>query len=370
MKKETFDQLIDRYLQGLASPEEKTLIESYLDKLEKNPLRLSPQEEQAARIRMLGNIQSGMIPQKNPVIPISWRKFAAAAIIIGIIATSIYFLTRNTQTPANLNIALTDIPPGRDAAILTLADGRQIILDSTQGTITNHNGIQIINLAGRLTYEGETPSGETVYNTVTTARGNQYQLQLEDGTKVWLNSASSLRYPIAFKGEERTVELTGEGYFEVARNKAKPFRVKTASQEIQVLGTHFNISSYGDEETIQTTLIEGSVKITEKGASLVLKPGQQALSGNTGMELITDVDLDKVTAWKTGWFDFDASDLKTIMRQVSRWYDVEVIYQGKPTSEKFGGRINKNVPLSRVLKSLEVSGTKFQLEGKVLKVIP
>jgi ferric-dicitrate binding protein FerR (iron transport regulator) len=261
--------------------------------------------------------------------------------------------------------------PGRDAAILTLSDGSQVVLDSTKGTIiNNNNGVQIINTAGLLSYVGEGVSGEIVYNTISTARGNRYQLLLGDGTKIWLNSATSLKYPVAFNGKERRVELTGEGFFEVAKDKTKPFSVVTSSQEIRVLGTHFNVSSYKDEETVQTTLIEGSVSVKDKRTAVVLKPGSQAMSNASGLHVNTDVDTDKVISWKQGWFDFDGMDFKMILRQVSRWYDVDVVYKGNIPDEKFGGRIKRDVPLSQVLQLLQNRGVKFQLQGNVITVMP
>jgi ferric-dicitrate binding protein FerR (iron transport regulator) len=260
--------------------------------------------------------------------------------------------------------------PGRDAAILTLSDGSQILLDSTKRTITNNNGVQIINTAGLLSYAGEGVSGKTVYNTISTARGNKYQLLLGDGTKVWLNSASSLKYPVAFTGRDRKVEFTGEGFFEVAKDKTKPFSVVTSRQEIRVLGTHFNVSSYKDEETVQTTLLEGSVSVKDKSTAVVLKPGSQALSDGSGLQVKTDVDTEKVISWKEGWFDFDGMDLKMILRQVSRWYDVDVVYKGSISDERFGGRIKRDVPLSRVLQLLQNTGAKFQLQGNVITVMP
>jgi ferric-dicitrate binding protein FerR (iron transport regulator) len=213
-------------------------------------------------------------------------------------------------------------------------------------------------------------SGEIVYNTISTARGNKYQLLLGDGTKVWLNSATSLKYPVAFKGRDRRVELTGEGFFEVAKDKTKPFSVVTSSQEITVLGTHFNVNSYKDEETVQTTLLEGSVSVRDTRTAVVLKPGSQALSDGSGLQVKKDVDTDKVISWKQGWFDFDGMDLKMILRQVSRWYDVDVVYKGSISNERFGGRIKKDVPLSRVLQLLQNTGGKFQLQGNVVTVMP
>jgi ferric-dicitrate binding protein FerR (iron transport regulator) len=299
-----------------------------------------------------------------------WAWMAAAALILLVLSTWWIF---PAPKPSPSTLQLTQVKyamPGRDAATLTLADGSQVVLDSTKGTITNNNGVQIINTAGLLSYVDEGVSGEIVYNTISTARGNKYQLLLGDGTKVWLNSATSLKYPVAFKGRDRRVELTGEAFFEVAKDKTKPFSVVTSSQEITVLGTHFNVNSYKDEETVQTTLLEGSVSVRDTRTAVVLKPGSQALSDGSGLQVKKDVDTDKVISWKQGWFDFDGMDLKMILRQVSRWYDVDVVYKGSISNERFGGRIKKDVPLSRVLQLLQNTGGKFQLQGNVVTVMP
>ncbi|MBL7750871.1 MAG: FecR domain-containing protein [Chitinophagaceae bacterium] len=303
------------------------------------------------------------------------RWWAAAAILV--LGISSYFLILNKQVTSIRNPIANnlpkDLPPGREAATLTLNDGRQILLDSTTGTITDANGIQIINVDGLLSYQGEATGDQVVlYNTITTARGNQYQLQLEDGSKVWLNSASSLRYPVAFKGNDREVELTGEGYFEVAHNPTMSFKVKTHKQVVEVLGTHFNINSYNDENAVRTTLFEGSVRVQSgvgNQESVVIKPGQQSIL-TSDQQLITSnkVDLEKIIAWKNGWFEFDQVDIGTIMRQVSRWYDVDIEIKGKGSKEKFGGRLSRNLPLSAVIEMMKVNGVECELDGKSLVV--
>jgi ferric-dicitrate binding protein FerR (iron transport regulator) len=217
-----------------------------------------------------------------------------------------------------------------------------------------------------------------VYNTVSTARGNQYQLILADGSKVWLNSASSLRFPTSFTGNSREVELDGEGYFEIAKDASKPFHVKTRTQDIEVLGTHFNVNAYTDEEAVKTTLLEGKVKIVNGQWSMVngakqaveLKPGEQAVqTAHSPFTIHHSPDIDQVMSWKNGWFEFEESDIKTIMRQISRWYDVDIRYEIKTDSEKYGGRISRNLHLSNILKMLENYGVHFKLEGKKLTVI-
>jgi len=351
-------------------------------------------------------ILSAKEPAVAPVIKIfPWRRVAAAAIIILMLGAGSYFLFFNKSTLSKFTLSKVeglkgknDVAPGGNKAILTLSNGKQIILDSAaNGTITQQGNTKIIKLdSGQLAYSAAgSPLGvggeAGAFNTITTPRGGQYQIILADGSKVWLNSASSLKYPTAFAGKERNVELTGEGYFEVAHNAAKPFKVLVNGIEVLDLGTHFNINAYDDESSIKTTLLEGSVKVTlspetvtlspSKGesAGVRLKPGQQAQvtpeqrpdkSGGAGGVSVQTVDLNEVIAWKKGLFEFNKTDLQTIMRQISRWYDVDVVYEGKPNDNRFGGGISKNLPLSNVLKLLEANGVKFTLEGKVLKVKP
>lgn len=376
MDKNTFFGLLDSYLAGTASPAETKLLEEYYRRLEAGGLTgLSADEEQKLKERMYQVISSEI---GRPVVRsiFNWRKIAVAASILLSIGIGSYFTFFAPRPPkGGVPVAVNqakDIAPGRDAAMLTLADGRKIILDSTTGTITDANGIQIINVKGLLTYQGDASSGEVVYNTITTARGNQYQLQLEDGTKVWLNSASSLRYPVAFRGDNREVELTGEGYFEVTHNPSMPFKVRTDKQMVEVLGTHFNINSYGDEDAVRTTLLEGSVRIQSGVGSResgVIKPGQQSVL-NEKLTINNNADIEKIMAWKNGWFEFDQLDLGAIMRQVSRWYDVDIAYEGKLTNEKFGGRISKNLPLSAVMEMMKANGVECKLNGKTLNVKP
>jgi ferric-dicitrate binding protein FerR (iron transport regulator) len=387
MDKQAFLRMLDKYQDGIASPAEKTLIEEYYRRLEKaGTTELSAEEEIALRQAMYKNITAGMAERETPVVPIRRKNYslaaAAAVLLLAIGAGSYYWLFKEQTTqPRNNGMAKAkhhDLPPGRDAATLTLADGRTIVLDSASGTISKQGGATVINLNGQVSYAragDKNAPVQVVYNTITTARGNQYQLILADGSKVWLNSASSLRFPTAFTGDKREVELDGEGYFEVAKNAAKPFHVKTSTQDIEVLGTHFNVNAYKDEETIKTTLLEGRVKVGNRQSAIgnenatILKPGQQAIAENNAIKVTDNVDIDQVMAWKNGWFEFDSTDIKTIMRQISRWYDVDVRYEVKPTNETYGGRISRNLNLSNILKMLETYGVHYRLENKTLVVV-
>jgi transmembrane sensor len=390
MDKQSFFSLLDKYQDGTASSAEKALIEAYYQRLEKaGTTELSAEEATALKEAMYQQIAANIQLSDTKVIPIKRKNYnlvAAAAVLLTVIGAGSYFWLFNkpTELPATskAQVKPKDLPPGRDAAVLTLADGQTIILDSASGTISKQGGATVINVKGKVSYDHSSlPTsregrGEpaVVYNTVTTARGNQYQLILADGSKVWLNSASSLRFPTSFTGNSREVELDGEGYFEIAKDASKPFHVKTRTQDLEVLGTHFNVNAYNDEEATKTTLLEGKVKVSQSATgnrqSAILKPGEQAvLVVNSPFTIDHSPDLDQVMAWKNGWFEFDNTDIKTIMRQISRWYDVDIRYETKTNNETYGGRISRSLNLSNILKMLESYGVHYRLEGKTVNII-
>jgi ferric-dicitrate binding protein FerR (iron transport regulator) len=302
-----------------------------------------------------------------------WYAAAAAVLIAG--SFTVYQLStkqnikRETAETAPIK---QDVSPGGNKAVLTLSDGSTIILDSAaNGNLANQGNVKVIKLDGKLTYSGkEKGTGETSYNTITTPRGGQYQLVLSDGSTVWLNAASSLKYPVTFNGNERKVEVTGEAYFEVAKNTSMPFKVMIPEKgEVEVLGTHFNINAYSDEEGVRTTLLEGSVDVSAaNGKSVRLLPGQQAKIDNS-ISIQSNVDTDEIIAWKTGWFNFDHTDISSIMRQVSRWYDVDVVFQGQPGKKTFSGIVSRDNKISEVLKIMEKAGVVFRIEGKQITVL-
>ena len=304
-------------------------------------------------------------------------RWSAAAALIGIVVTWYLVPTKKAAIPPPAVAIKHDRPPGGDVATLTLADGSKITLDSAvNGVLAQQGNTKIAKLAnGQLAYNtlNEKPTA-LLFNTLATPRGGQYKLILPDGTGVWLNAASSITYPASFTGNERVVRITGEVYFEVRKDPARSFHVSfntgTDSGKIEVLGTHFNINAYRDEESVRTTLLEGSVKVVGKG-STVLKPGQQVQLDNTGhASPAREVDLEDVMAWKNGIFHFDHSDIGTVMRQIARWYDVEVVFEGQPTTEKFDGDIARNSRLSEVFKILELSKVHFKVEDKRVTVMP
>ncbi len=321
--------------------------------------------------------------------------WAAAAVLLLSAGTFMWWNRRIiTPKPAVVqeqpnNQLKNDVQPGGNKALLTLGNGATIILDSAHtGALAQQGNIQVIKLNdGQLSYNQAAKNGASplttdhsplTYNTLSTPRGGQYQLVLPDGSTVWLNAASSIRFPTAFTGNERNVELTGEAYFEVKKNAAMPFTVKMNNgAAVKVLGTNFNINAYDDEEAIQTTLLEGSVEVVNgqwsmaNGKTAILKPGEQvAMKANSPFTIHHSPDLEEVLAWKNGAFQFNGATIETVMRQVSRWYDVEVEYNGK-ISLHFAGAISRNVNISQVLEMLEkAGGIKTSIKGKKVIVAP
>lgn len=301
-----------------------------------------------------------------------WLRYAAAAVLLlSAGAVLDYGLHRHKQKePIAVRPPHTDIGPGKDQAILTLAGGKEVVLDSTaKGTISNQGGTSVNNINGRISYKAGSGVKEILYNTVTTARGNQYQLVLPDGTKVWLNASSSVRFPTAFTGAERRVQMTGEGYFAVAKDARHPFIVDFNHTEVKVLGTEFNIMAYSDETADQTTLVEGRIGVGNGSEERILEPGKAALVRD-GHIIVQQPDIDDVTAWKYGLISFNHVNLHTVMRQISRWYNVDVRYQGEVPDRKFGGVIDRKVNLSVILDFLQSMGVHYRLDGNAITLTP
>ena len=317
---------------------------------------------------------------KLPIKMIYLQRIAAAAIIIGAICFVGYFsIQKPVINPVaaiakqRAQLLAADALPGSKGAVLTLSNGQQIILDSAvNGQLALQGGATIINKNGEVVYDvKKADAGEVLYNTMSTAKGRQYQLILSDGTKVWLNSASSIRYPAAFAGNVRTVAITGEAYFEVAKDKAKPFIVTVNNMEVKVLGTHFNINAYADEEAIKTTLLEGSVQVSNAADVAMLVPGQQSRLYKTGaIQTISNADLEEAVAWKNGVFIFNNADIQAVMRQVGRWFDLEIAYEGDIPKDSFGGKLPMDAKVTEVLAALQQTQVHFRIEGKRLIVMP
>lgn len=315
--------------------------------------------------RLEGKILKRAIKNNIP----SWIKYSAAALIVLALGISLVTFNKNQPSEKPNKGEVASISPGRNVAILTLADGTVINLDKEQvGKLSIKGNTNIVKKAdGEIVYQSDNdPKAVSSYNTLSTPRGGQYQIILPDGTKAWLNAASSIDYPTAFGKKTRNVRIKGEVYFEVMHNKSKPFVVEADGQSIQVLGTHFNVNSYKDEAVIRTTLVEGSVKVTShSNRSLLLKPGEQSIvvpgEERIGVEM---VDTEAATGWKDGYIHFNNTDLKGVLRQLARWYDIDIDMTGIPAA-KLNGIISRNVDLSVVLRAIKAtSNVHLEIENK------
>ena len=307
-----------------------------------------------------------------------WKRFTAAAAVLVVLSYGVYQYLQPDKIAENKTTKVKplqhDALPGGNKALLTLADGKTIILDNANNGTLAKQGTTIIDKKanGQLVYNmaNTTDANAPIsINTIATPRGGQYQIILPDGTKVWLNAASSLRFPTRFTGSSREVEITGEAYFEVTKNEKMPFHVKTNRAVVEVLGTHFNVMAYDDEKTMKTTLLEGAVNIKNGTAINRLKPGQQAQIYAGGATNITsDIDVEEETAWKNGMFQFNDVNVDVIFRQAARWYDLDVVYKGDVPAKKFTGRISRNVKASSLLAILNYFDIDAKIEGKNIVV--
>jgi transmembrane sensor len=297
---------------------------------------------------------------------------AAAAVLLLLLGSAAYLLLSN-KLQQQMVIIQDDIHPGTSGATLTLADGSKIALDSTgKEALPTQGSTRLIKQDNdQLAYQPGAASKETVFNTLATTRGKQFRVTLPDGTRVWLDAASSLHYPTAFTGKERKVSVSGEAYFEVVKDPSMPFMVTAGNMEVRVLGTDFNINAYSDEPGTKTTLLTGSIKVTSGTDHLLVKPGQQAdFNATAGLRLLDGADINQAIAWKNGLISFRSAGLSTIMRQISRWYDVDIIYEGNIPERNFTGEVSRNADLSKLLKILTANGIHFKINGRQLTVMP
>lgn len=362
---ERYRQLAARMLNGTITPEEEAELLAWYDEDDGRPLEV-PHSREALRARLLNNIQKDI----TPVIPMRARfvRLTAAAAVLAVISlTGWYFLKQTAATKPSAagteQLAQQDLQPGTDGAVLRLANGTTIVLD------TAGNGL----LAGSISKAGNSlivgdadnkPAAGALHS-LTTPRARQQQLVLPDGTHIWLNAESSIRFPAAFTGKTREVEITGEAYFEVAKDAGKPFIVHAQKTSVEVLGTHFNVMAYHNEPAIQTTLLEGAVKVNAGQQHLLLKPGQQGITNAAGeMKLIKDADTDMAVAWKNGEQVFRNTPLTAILRQVERWYDVDVVYTDKlPEDITFSGEVPRGVTLGELLRVFESNKLHFTINA-------
>lgn len=307
------------------------------------------------------------------------RAASVAAVLVLAVGLGFYFYGgRSAGRLLSGNVppkdAVEEVLPGGNRAVLSLSDGSTIVLDSVgNGLLATLGGTSVTKTAGgRVVLRelgGYAPPSLRAYNRLTTPRGGQYRIVLPDGTKVWLNAASSLRFPSSFSGSERRVELTGEAYFEVAKNREMPFRVVSGDQVVEVLGTHFNISAYPEEATVSTTLLEGSVRVSRTGSgdSRLLEPGEQSEVGGDGIR-VERVDAGRAVAWKNGYFVFSHESIGSIMRKISRWYDIDIAYKGDVTRERFVGLVSRFENVSAVLEMLQLTGSvRFDIQSSLDK---
>ena len=313
------------------------------------------------------------VPKSNGKTLHLWVRIAVVAAALAIVCTGIYFFYyKSAELPVSADLLVKDVKPGGFGATLTLANGRKISLASaSKGEIGRESGIVITKSEdGRLVYEIKNGDADpNALNTLSTARGETYQVRLPDGSLVYLTAASSLTYTTALidKGK-RMVKLVGEGYFEISKDVLHPFVVKTNKQEVEVLGTHFNINSYADDETEKTTLLEGSVKLSASGTSKVLKPGQQAKLNGDKIQ-VTETDTDLAVAWKNNEFVVESEHIENIMKMIERWYNVEVIYTAEKSNQRFSGKFSRFDNLSKVLEILESTGeARFDIKGRTVYV--
>jgi ferric-dicitrate binding protein FerR (iron transport regulator) len=375
MDPQEIENLFERYNNGEATPEERALVETWYLTYGGKKTDPLPGQVKTDQQESLNELLSQINPERR-----LWPRFAAAASILLFISIGGWLFishkkSQDNQYAAN-QVARKQILPGGNKAIITLSDGTNITLgDAKIGLLATQGNTQIDQTQhGQIRYAAteasDTKSSNALmYNTASTPRGGQYQLVLSDGTKVWLNASSSIRFPVVFKGSERRVQITGEAYFEVAHNAAMPFRVEARGQTVEVLGTHFNVNAYDDEASVKTTLLEGSVKVTAEGGSATIKPGEQA-DLKDGKLSVDEVDVGDVVAWKNGYFSFKDDDLKGVMRQISRWYDVDITYDGNIPERKFSGEIARNTNISQMLDILTFKKIHYKITGNQIIIKP
>ncbi|TZF82619.1 FecR family protein [Pedobacter sp. BS3] len=364
-------KMIQRYLADKATPAEKSFLKayySYFDKEQDIISQLKIEEKKLLEEQLETGIWNIVEAKERKPVRFLWTRIAAAAMLLFSLSTGIYMLVKHPgkaeQTARKAKPG--DILPGTNKAVLTLANGKKIALDNARnGVIAQQEDTYIQKTAdGKIIYslqaDGTTnvSSSALAYNTIEVPKAGQFQLVLPDGTRVWLNSQSTLRYPTKFDKNERNVELSGEAYFEVTHNSSKPFKVHTRNQDLTVLGTHFNVKAYTDETSTSTTLLQGKVSINNlsSGRSAILQPGNQSVAKPDGSIAVSNVNAEQAIAWKSGFFAFDNQDIETIMTIISRWYNVDVVYKNIDKNLRLGGTFSKTSNLSELLKNLELIG--------------
>lgn len=373
--KEFFFRLLESYNAGTASPEEAVFVERYLQVLESRTSGAGEYFEQHKhdiQQEISDQLLASILQEARPPVAKSVhrvhflrsRYWWAAASVLLLVATGWYGIFRYRQQLPQQVVRVEDINAGQSGAILTLANGQHIILDSLgNGVVATQGGATVSLQNGALLYDRNpgAGNGKVDYNTMSTPNGRQYQVVLPDGTKVWLNAASSLNYPTAFTGSERRVTITGEAYFEVAKNEGMPFIVNVGDEAgVEVLGTSFNLNAYQDRGNIDATLVEGLIRVTTSTARKIVKPGEQARISSS-ISIVKDADLDKALAWKNGIFNFEEVGLREMMMQIERWYDIKVVYAPNVPDVKFFGKMSRKADLATVLEALNGFGLHYEM---------
>lgn len=392
MESVQFKELVEQLISGAITPEGKKQFLEYVDqpqyraeleailqeamRTDKYEMQVRPAYTEQFIEKLVEKMHT---VEDTPVRPMyARRKWGwAAAIAVILLGSATYFLLQHPVAPVKAPLAITDVAPGSNKAVLTLGDGSVVTLDSADNKVLQQGATAIRQQGGILQYDVQEQAASASINTLVTPRGGQYQLILPDGSKVWLNAASSLRYPTAFNESARTVELQGEAYFEISTQKTGngekvPFFVKTGKMEVEVLGTHFNVMAYPDEQGISTTLLEGAVRLRNDNMNTLIKPGEQGiLDSRTNAFKVQPANTDKIMSWKNGIFNFQDNNLAEVMRQLSRWYDIDVVYEKGIPDIVFEGRMGRDLKLSVVLSFLEKSGVHFKLlDNRKLIVMP
>lgn len=374
MDSDQYIKLYEKFISGQCTPEEENLLMEYQDNLKMRdvpPSRLSA-DERIAKFQIYSRIYSVINGRRvKRLRPVFW--WAAAAVLIALSIGTVLFKFKFQQTNEKNNLYSgkeNSIKPGTTTATLTLADGTTITLDKAKnGVLATSAGAVIRKLKNGLLaydYDGSEKTDPNLLNTIRIPRGGQYTVHLPDGTIVWLNSESSLSYPVTFSASRREVILKGEAYFEVAKDRKKPFIVHAGRADINVLGTQFNVSAYTGDNVVKTTLLEGSVRLTNESASAILIPGEQGIAIGTNNSISKrHVNVNRVIAWKNGYFIFKDDSIRDIMKQIGRWYDVDIEYRGDVTDKTFGGIYSKNKDIEELLKGLELTGiVNFKIDGR------
>lgn len=400
MNQKNVSLLLLKYLQGILTPEEEKKLDQW--KLESPENRkffdaltsTAVQPKDIEGESLPGNLEERIFSKITQAVPElqtrsigskrhMWRYIAAAAAVVVIAVNIVVFSTNHKQKnepvakarvihPQEQQQTDVDAPEGIYASLI-LADGKKLCLNGNNaGKLASQGSADVVKTNdGFIVYKtsAQADAGDLQYNTLSNPKGsNVIGVKLEDGTRIWLNAESSLTYPVAFTGNERNVSIQGEAYFEVAKNKRKPFKVLHNGTEIRVLGTHFNVNAYANTSHTNVTLFEGSVRVSNGKTSGLLKPGQQASVNDKHIKVKSVINVDRAVAWKNGYFSFDKADITEVMDQIARWYNVTVRYEGELPVEKFGGDLRRNSKLSSVLKILGTSGVKFKVEGNTVTV--